>query len=109
MGDAEVIPLGTRGRPGRGTGSAKPSAAARNLAGSARPRPAIPAPSGPPEAEAPVATPVSTPVTTPGAGSAPPPGIPVGDWLHAVTSAAVEVFGDRWEQRLAEVLAFLRR
>src|SRR4051812_29858448 len=113
MGDAEVIPLGTRGRPGRGTGSAKPSAATRNLAGSARPRPAIPAPSGPPEAEAavttPDTTPVATPVSTPGAGSEPPPGIPVGDWLHAVTSAAVEVFGDRWEQRLAEVLAFLRR
>jgi hypothetical protein len=28
MPDAEVIPLGTRGRPGRGTGSAKPSSAA---------------------------------------------------------------------------------
>src|SRR3954453_17523071 len=117
MGDAEVIPLGARGRPGRGTGRAKPSAATRNLAGSARPRPAIPAPSGPPEAEGAVTTPVSTPDTapvatpgsTPDAGSAPSPGIPVGDWLHAVTSAAVEVFGDRWEQRLAEVLAFLRR
>ena len=36
-------------------------------------------------------------------------GIPVGDWLHAVTSAAAEVFGDRWEPRLAELLAFLRR
>ena len=36
-------------------------------------------------------------------------GIPVGDWLHAVTTAAVEVFGDRSEQRLAELLAFLRR
>jgi hypothetical protein len=36
MPDAEVIPLGTRGRPGRGTGSAKPSSAARGLAGGAR-------------------------------------------------------------------------
>jgi 1-acyl-sn-glycerol-3-phosphate acyltransferase len=36
-------------------------------------------------------------------------GIPVGDWLHALTTAALEVFGDRWEQRLAEFLAFLRR
>jgi len=36
-------------------------------------------------------------------------GIPVGDWLQALTGAAVEVFGDRWEQRLAEFLAFLRR
>ncbi len=31
MGDAEIIPLGTRGRPGRGTGT-RPSAAARGLA-----------------------------------------------------------------------------
>ncbi len=37
------------------------------------------------------------------------PGIPVGDWLHAVTHAAREVFGDNWEPRLAEFLAFLRR
>ena len=36
-------------------------------------------------------------------------GIPVSDWLQALTSAAVEVFGDRWEQRTAELLAFLRR
>jgi hypothetical protein len=31
MGDAEIIPIGTRGRPGRGTGK-QPSSAARNLA-----------------------------------------------------------------------------
>lgn len=31
MGDAEIIPIGTRGRPGRGTGKA-PSSAARSLA-----------------------------------------------------------------------------
>ena len=36
-------------------------------------------------------------------------GIPVGEWVQALTSAAVEVFGDRWEHRLAEFLAFLRR
>ena len=36
MGEAEIIPIGTRGRPGRGTGNAKPSASARNLAGGAR-------------------------------------------------------------------------
>ncbi|RHW26637.1 acyltransferase family protein [Nocardioides immobilis] len=35
MGDAEIIPIGTRGRPGRGTGT-RPSAAARNLAGKGR-------------------------------------------------------------------------
>ena len=33
MGDAEIIPIGTRGRPGRGTNQLKPSSAARNLAG----------------------------------------------------------------------------
>lgn len=40
MGDAEIIPIGTRGRPGRGTGTA-PSSAARGLAGGAggEPRP----------------------------------------------------------------------
>jgi len=32
VADAEIIPLGTRGRPGRGSGRTKPSAAARNLA-----------------------------------------------------------------------------
>ncbi|MBF4163859.1 lysophospholipid acyltransferase family protein [Nocardioides acrostichi] len=36
MGDAEIIPIGTRGRPGRGTGS-KPSSASRSLAGGSRP------------------------------------------------------------------------
>ena len=41
MPDAEVIPLGTRGRPGRGSGSAKPSSAARTLATGGR---GIPAP-----------------------------------------------------------------
>ena len=41
MADAEIIPIGTRGRPGRGVGQAKPSSAARSLAGaSGRPRPA---------------------------------------------------------------------
>ncbi|QIG44755.1 acyltransferase family protein [Nocardioides anomalus] len=33
MGDAEIIPIGTRGRPGRGQGNGKPSAASRSLAG----------------------------------------------------------------------------
>ncbi len=36
-------------------------------------------------------------------------GIPVGDWLAAFTQAAQEVFGERWEARLADFLAFLRR
>ena len=156
MADAEVIPLGTRGRPGRGSGSRTPSSASRSLAGpsAGRRTPAEPAsprgrdargetgsPAGPtPEhadhaaepAEAPdkveAADNVEAAATTetsetpehvgadaprvevrePGAGG-PADGIPVGDWLAAFTSAAVEVFGDRYEQRLAEFLAFLRR
>ncbi|NYG53790.1 1-acyl-sn-glycerol-3-phosphate acyltransferase [Nocardioides perillae] len=38
MGDAEIIPIGTRGRPGRGSGQRRPSSAARGLAGG-RPAP----------------------------------------------------------------------
>jgi 1-acyl-sn-glycerol-3-phosphate acyltransferase len=138
MGDAEVIPLGTRGKPGRGTGSGKPSSAARSLAGStptpkkAAPRATPPAPTEADEprdeaadlhipeqssSEAPPAPePATTEQETPAAeprlevrDREPTGGIPVGDWLQALTGAAVEVFGDRWEQRLAEFLAFLRR
>ena len=36
MADAEIIPLGTRGRPGRGSGRDKPSASSRELAGNGR-------------------------------------------------------------------------
>jgi 1-acyl-sn-glycerol-3-phosphate acyltransferase len=36
-------------------------------------------------------------------------GIPASDWADALSSAAREVFGDRWEQRVAELLAFARR
>jgi 1-acyl-sn-glycerol-3-phosphate acyltransferase len=39
----------------------------------------------------------------------PAAGIPVGDWLAAFTTAARELFGEAWEPRLAEFLAFLRR
>ncbi|MGZ8737161.1 MAG: 1-acyl-sn-glycerol-3-phosphate acyltransferase [Nocardioides sp.] len=128
MPDAEVIPLGTRGRPGRGTGSDKPSSAARNLAGGARkgaPAPVKKAASDktsvPEQAAAePVARPETTrapePVETrvlPRAESVterePKGGIPVGDWLAAFTQASKEVFGESWEPRLAEFLAFLRR
>ncbi|HET6653648.1 MAG TPA: lysophospholipid acyltransferase family protein [Nocardioides sp.] len=144
MADADVIPLGTRGRPGRGSGSAKPSSAARSLAGpaSSRSRPAQrPARKNAQEEtskdtqEFPQEVQESFPVTaadetaaaerdrvaaaeadetaTPRAESVterePRDGIPYGDWLAAFSSAAVEVFGERWEGRLAEFLAFLRR
>jgi 1-acyl-sn-glycerol-3-phosphate acyltransferase len=139
MPDAEVIPLGTRGRPGRGTGSAKPSSAARSLAGGAKkaapPRSAKGAkqadqPSGDEpleETSAELEDPGAghdedAPAGTEDEGAQPEPspveavrereptdGIPVGDWLAAFSQAAREVFGESWEPRLAEFLAFLRR
>ena len=39
----------------------------------------------------------------------PTPGIPPLEWLSAFTSASKELFGENWEPRLAEFLAFLRR
>jgi 1-acyl-sn-glycerol-3-phosphate acyltransferase len=127
MADAEIIPIGTRGRPGRGTGSAKPSSAARNLAG---PKPAnaeqatrpgarktsatkpapprkAPPPRKPPQAEAPAPEAVQPPATT--RDRSPLGGIPTGDWLAAFQFAAKEVFGEEWEPQLARFLAFLRR
>ncbi len=130
MPDAEVIPLGTRGRPGRGTGSSKPSSAARSLAGGAAAKKAAPRKkvaepdpaTTPPVDEAPVdEAPAEAPEQTtaearqdiPRADSVldrePQGGIPVGDWLAAFTQAAKEVFGESWEPRLADFLAFLRR
>ncbi|MGZ4429500.1 MAG: lysophospholipid acyltransferase family protein [Nocardioidaceae bacterium] len=144
MADAEVIPLGTRGRPGRGTGSSKPSSAARNLAPGAAKRSPAKRPAGaadeshpatdapdrgvPPQQPGPPDEPVleATEATeaTEAAEAAgvtqeravtsihepsPTTGIPVGDWLAAFKGAAHEVFGESWEPRLAEFLAFLRR
>ena len=118
MGDAEIIPIGTRGRPGRGTGQAavlrraRPGRAGREARRrrASRPRGRVPArpPTRRTEAETAVAEggrgrPVGhpRPRTT--------PGIPASDWLAALQHAAREVFGDHWEPRLAEFLAFLRR
>jgi 1-acyl-sn-glycerol-3-phosphate acyltransferase len=115
---SNVIPLGTRGRPGRGTGNANPSASARNLAlpiKDQRGKPYVEAKeatrtlnlqpsSDTQEATATELRPATT--TTPRPLAA---GIPVGDWLSALTSAAREVFGHNYEARLAELLAFLRR
>ena len=120
MGDAEIIPIGTRGRPGRGTGT-QPSSAARNLAGGARPKrkpaapateaPAAPEQQKPTEADAPAEVPVADlergPVTT--RERHPLRGIPTSDWLAAFQHAAREVFGENWEPQLAAFLAFLRR
>jgi 1-acyl-sn-glycerol-3-phosphate acyltransferase len=122
MGDAEIIPIGTRGRPGRGTGK-QPSSAARNLApppkAKPRTRPAdespdpAPEPSeAPAEEKAPAAqtgrpAPERAPATT--RERNPLAAIPTADWLAAFQHAAREVFGDQWEPQLARFLAFLRR
>lgn len=126
MGDAEIIPIGTRGRPGRGTG-ASPSSAARGLAPAKKAAPAKRAAPAPIAEPAPVAvTPPPKPKPKPkpqaeeslAEASRPPvtadvptaaDGIPAADWLAAVQGAALEVFGEDWERQLARFLAFLRR
>ncbi len=105
-----VIPIGTRGRPGRGTNNARPSSSARSLAPGARK-----AAENPVEVPEQLAADVLTgpgaetraPIHTESAG--PRGGIPAGDWLAAVVTGAREIFGEQWEPRLAEMLAFARR
>ena len=126
MGDAEIIPIGTRGRPGRGTGK-QPSTAARSLApnkstGKAPARPAKPKQDPAPEpvtdaaeaavdetvaAEVPEQVVPRAPVTT--EERVPRGGIPPAELMAAFQHAAMEIFGDQWEPQLAAFLAFLRR
>lgn len=130
MGDAEIIPIGTRGRPGRGS-AAGGSKASRDLAGPTKrtaPKKAAPKPAPTPDpvddldeaadaaatatveetvVETPVRDVVREAVTAHDRG--PLAGIPVGDWLAAFQHAAKELFGDQWEPQLARFLAFLRR
>ncbi len=124
VGDAEIIPIGTRGKPGRGTGSSKPSSSARSLAPRAA-RKVKPEPEAviqAPDVEIAEAAagrlpeprnPVEVPLAPTDAGARdhkhPTPGIPAVDWIGGFTTAAVEVFGENWEPRLAAFLAFLRR
>ena len=117
MGDAEIIPIGTRGRPGRGQGNGKPSSASRSLAAGPR----RPAPRKVPPAPQPVVTSAEPPVVEEPAAREetrapvrtdeprPAGGIPAGDWLAAFQHASRELFGDQWEPQLARFLAFLRR
>ncbi|MCP3421746.1 lysophospholipid acyltransferase family protein [Nocardioides pinisoli] len=120
--DAVVIPIGTGGRPGRGSGSARPSSAARNLApssrkaSSAKPRragatdaPGKKARAGSGRATGSADETVVTPPTGGEAAKPPTTGIPVADWLAAAQGAAQEVFGADWERRAAELMAFCRR
>jgi 1-acyl-sn-glycerol-3-phosphate acyltransferase len=117
VSDAEIIPIGTGGRPGRGTGHTRPSKASRTLAASsARPQPRrTPKPS---DDESTHATPESGEIPVREAKTRPPTttedrgplaGITPAEWLAALQAGAVQVFGDDWEPRLAEFLAFLRR
>ncbi|MDX6299147.1 MAG: hypothetical protein QOF53_361 [Nocardioidaceae bacterium] len=106
MPDAEVIPLGTHGRPGRGTGSTKPSSAARTLATPGPRKKAVPRADERPEQPSDRGPQVAPP--EPPATPADPADL-ADDWLQALTAAAVEVFGEQWEPRAAELLAFLRR
>jgi 1-acyl-sn-glycerol-3-phosphate acyltransferase len=117
MGDAEVIPIipiGTGGRPGRGTGSARPSRASRTLVRGTGPTPRRT--TTPPRAPEPTPEHASAepedletrpPVTT--SDRAPLAGISPSEWLAALQSAAAQVLGDDWEPQLARFLAFLRR
>ncbi len=122
MADAEIIPIGTRGRAGRGSGRAKPSSASRNLA--AKPKKAKKAAQSRPRAvpdaieqvtteAVPSAEPADVPpaprAATTTADRSPVAGISPDGWLGMLQAAAHEVFGDDWEPRLAEVLSVLRR
>ncbi len=137
MGDAEIIPLGTRGRPGRGTGRDKPSSSSRSLAGGTPPATGADEPgttavddaTTQPSTEATEATvaelgaPVEidqheTSEVEPPAVDAPGPvvsepsptvDVPFGELLSAATRAAQVVFGEDADQKLAQLLAFLRR
>ena len=149
MGDAEIIPLGTRGRPGRGTGRERPSSSSRSLAGGPGANPPADAAEPPapqdedealvdaaqlddaqvaplpttdqdplsadpaPEAHdepAPETSPVPAPARTQPAGLL---GslveIPFTELMSAAGKAAQVVFGEDADQKLAELLAFLRR
>jgi 1-acyl-sn-glycerol-3-phosphate acyltransferase len=124
VGDAEIIPIGTRGRPGRGTGT-QPSSAARSLAPKTKPKAKTKTKTkttatkpASPEATSSIEADDSPVIETPQGTEAPPAttrerhpmaGIPSSDWLSAFQYAAREVFGEQWEPQLARFLAFLRR
>ena len=136
MADAEIIPIGTRGRPGRGTGSPKPSSAARSLAAKPAPKAAAKATPKAAASKPRTATPrrtskaasaetieqVSTEAVPPAAPPSAPPrpaattadrgplaGIAPDVWLSMLQGAAREVWGEQWEPQLAQLLALLRR
>lgn len=110
MGDADIIPIGTRGRPGRGSGGRRPSASSRGLAGGTPPtRPDARPPAGPGAGQDGATQPGATRAPTTTSERGPLSGVPVGDWLAAFQHAATDLFGADAERQLARFLAFLRR
>jgi 1-acyl-sn-glycerol-3-phosphate acyltransferase len=115
VADAEIIPIGTGGRPGRGTGNKRPSRASRTLAGAAAPSirrttsaPPLPEPAPPSRSQQePGVARRRPPVTA--SERAPLALGSSGEWLAALQSAAAQVAGDDWEPQLTRFLAFLRR
>jgi 1-acyl-sn-glycerol-3-phosphate acyltransferase len=127
MADAEIIPLGARGEPGRGSGRT-PSTAARSLAGQrgTRRRTAEPTPPTGRLSEAEPAVEVPGPAAdrvraldtdtaaraareAADRASARPGGIPADELVRALVAAAQQVLGEDWERRAAELMAMVRR
>jgi 1-acyl-sn-glycerol-3-phosphate acyltransferase len=98
VADADVIPIGSGGRPGRGSGRrTTPSAAARSLAGKGQRRRQSPAQ---PTNEPDVATTAEEPA------AAPPPPV---EQFAGFERIVRDTLGPDGERKVAELLAFLRR
>ncbi len=101
MTDAQVIPIGSGGRPGRGTGRrTTPSAAARSLAGSS-------GKSGRSRKKAEPETVEAEPAATDQPAEQATADAP--QQFAALERAIRDTFGDDAERKVAELLAFLRR
>ena len=104
MAEADIIPLGTRGRPGRGSRTSSPSKAARSVAPAKRARTRRPPPAATQPAPLREAPPLPPDVDVPAADEQTPPAEPAAAVGPAATpSPAAEV------DPVAQALAFLRR
>jgi 1-acyl-sn-glycerol-3-phosphate acyltransferase len=111
--DADVIPIGGRGRPGRGSRTS-PSAAARALAPQPEATRAAATPTEPAAEASPKRPRKTSPRRSASKTSTPPqpdrPVVDASDLADAIVDGAKETFGDAdWQRRLAELMAFLRR
>ena len=125
MSQADVVPIGTRGKPGRGSTTARtPSSASRSLAGGRSPRS-----SDPEEPRLTSPTPPSAAKATGRAAEPPPPADPppgaqsasdapreefeipssIAEVLALVGDTAYSVLGPEADRLVAEGLGFLRR